>query len=294
MVSFENLPETFYLGVYQPLDCECDEFDFTEYSSGILDVKKREPLAVKAFADIIWWNLGNDFDCFATVPSHDNKEDSSGIQTICRRISRRMAVANATSCLIRYKTIERLSTGGDRSIGTHLNSIKVVNNKLIEGKKVLLLDDISTTGNSLKACKQLLESAGAKTVKSFVLGKATRWVEDLEFFCLQYDGIKGDIEKETEYLEQQFNENTKYDYEPIDNYYQSEMEDLSEAFHYGIMSEEEYDEQVSGLEGHYSSLREDIDSNNYDQFQAINYDAKCQIETLDNFYEFSSLDTIYC
>ena len=173
MVSFKNLPETFYLGVYQPLDCECDEFDFREYSLGILALKDCEPSALEAFADCISSNLGNDFDCLAVVPSHYSGRYTSGIKVLSKEISRRMKLVEATSCLIRDKTIKELSKGGDRSIGTHFNSIKVANKELIEGKKILLLDDISTTGNSLKACKQLLESAGAKTVKSFVLGKTT-------------------------------------------------------------------------------------------------------------------------
>jgi predicted amidophosphoribosyltransferase len=173
MVSYENLPEVFYLGVYQPLNGGCDNFDFRGYSSGIRDIKDCEPSAIEAFADCISSNLDNDFDCLAIVPSHHVGVDTSGIRSLCKEISRRMKLVDATSCLVRHKPTERLSTGGDRSIQTHLNSIKVVDSELIDGKKVLSLDDVSTTGNSLKACKQLLESAGAKTVKSFVLGKTT-------------------------------------------------------------------------------------------------------------------------
>jgi hypothetical protein len=39
MVSYENLPEVLYLGIYQPLTGECEDFDFTWYSSKI-----EEPL----------------------------------------------------------------------------------------------------------------------------------------------------------------------------------------------------------------------------------------------------------
>jgi hypoxanthine phosphoribosyltransferase len=294
MVSYENLPEVFYLGVYQPFNGGCDNFDFRGYSSGIRDIKDCDPLAIEGFADCISSNLDNDFDCLAIVPSHYNGTYTSGIKLLSEKISKGMNSVYTTSCLIRHKTIEKLSIGGNRSIQTHLNSIKVVDSELIDGKKVLLLDDVSTTGNSLKACKQLLESAGAKTVKSFILGKTTRLGEDLEFFCWQYDAIKERIEEEAECLKQQLHEDTKSEYEEINNYHQSEMKALSEGFHYGDLSEEEYNEQSYRLDEYCSNLSRDIDSGNYQSSQCIDYDAKCEMERLDNFYMFSSLDAIYC
>ena len=40
MLSYLNLPEIFYLGVYQPLTGECEaDFDFTEYRSRIWELK---------------------------------------------------------------------------------------------------------------------------------------------------------------------------------------------------------------------------------------------------------------
>ena len=301
MVNFENLPEIFYLGVYQPSSGECDDFDFTEYSSGIRDLKKCEPSALRAFKDCILSNLGNGFDCLAIVPSHYSGIDTSGIKVLSKEISRKMKLVDATSCLIRHKTIEKLSTGGDRSIQTHLKSIQVVNKELIEGKNVLLLDDISTTGNSLKACKELLELAGVKTIKSFVLGKTTRLGEDLELFYRQYNAIKERIEEEVDYFKQQLYEKANSDYEQINNYHESEIETLSEAFYWGDISEEEYDKQSDALNEHcfnlridFYSLHENFGSENYEFSQDIDYDANYQIEKLNNFYKFSSLNTINC
>ena len=44
----------------------------------------------------------------------------------------------------------------------------------ISGEIVLLMDDITTTGNSLYACKKILMDRGAETVEMFALGK-TVW-----------------------------------------------------------------------------------------------------------------------
>ncbi len=42
----------------------------------------------------------------------------------------------------------------------------------IKGDIVLLMDDVTTTGNSLYACKQILLERGADSVEMFALGKA--------------------------------------------------------------------------------------------------------------------------
>lgn len=42
----------------------------------------------------------------------------------------------------------------------------------ITGDIVLLMDDVTTTGNSLYACREILLQAGADHVEMFALGKA--------------------------------------------------------------------------------------------------------------------------
>lgn len=190
MLSYLNLPDIFYLGVYQPLTGECEGyFDFTEYSSGILALKNCDSEAINYFADCIYYNLANDFDCILVVPPHYSSNNNSGIKILSQKIANKHKLIDGTSCLIRHKPIDRLATGGNRSLEMHLQSIKLVNQPIIQGKKLLLLDDISTTGNSLKACKELLKSSGATTVKCFVLGKTIRYQEDLNLFDEQYEII---------------------------------------------------------------------------------------------------------
>lgn len=106
------------------------------------------------------------------VPSHQTNRQSSGISQVASGLANWEKKIDATLCLKRHSNILKLSKGGNRSVETHLKSIKLNNVDLIRDKRVLLLDDIRTTGNSLKACKQILEQASPKSIHPLALGQS--------------------------------------------------------------------------------------------------------------------------
>jgi predicted amidophosphoribosyltransferase len=108
----------------------------------------------------------------AVVPSHDKAGSVSGIHQLAKALAGNGRI-DATECLVRHKKIRKLALGGSRSVETHLNSIRVEGADAIQGREVLLLDDVATSGNSLEACRQLLLAAGAERVKCMVLGRTT-------------------------------------------------------------------------------------------------------------------------
>ena len=71
--------------------------------------------------------------------------------------------------LQRYKTIPRLSDGGIRNIGVHINSIRINSKYNVENKNFILLDDITTSGSSMAAAHQILKIAGARKVTCLAL-----------------------------------------------------------------------------------------------------------------------------
>ena len=49
--------------------------------------------------------------------------------------------------------------------------LEIVDKTSLEGKKVLLVDDVFTTGSTMKACIELLETLHPKTIKVLVMSK---------------------------------------------------------------------------------------------------------------------------
>ena len=92
------------------------------------------------------------------MPSHEAGRDNSNSPTarLAKGLVKSNNLIDATNCIQRFRTIQKLAKGGDRNLEVHVNSVHIVNPELIKGKTVLLLDDVMTTGNSLRACRKLL------------------------------------------------------------------------------------------------------------------------------------------
>ncbi|WP_227746359.1 ComF family protein [Burkholderia cenocepacia] len=111
----------------------------------------------------------------AIVPSSKQGTWGAGLEKIASNLIRRNAnFVDATRVLERATTIQKLAAGGNRNQAVHQASIRIGNGgSKIAQKTILLLDDITTTGNSLIACADLLCRAGAATVMPLALGRTT-------------------------------------------------------------------------------------------------------------------------
>ena len=143
------------------------EFDW--YSGFLLDLKENKPNAVAYFADFLGRILVPNIP-IAVVPGHNPTNVVSGLRSLVQIVAAGGRI-DASGCLVRTVAIEKLATGGNRSVQTHLQSISIMQPELFQGRDTLLLDDITTTGNSLIACQQLLLQAGARRVQRMAFGK---------------------------------------------------------------------------------------------------------------------------
>ncbi len=105
------------------------------------------------------------------VPSSNADNHDSGIAQLGHLLAQN-GRTDMVDYLQRKESIKKLAWGGDRSKETHFRTIIPSSDKEISGDVVLLIDDVTTTGNSLYACKEILLRSGAEKVEMFALGKA--------------------------------------------------------------------------------------------------------------------------
>lgn len=190
--NVRDIKDIYYLNIYHPYYIGAKKHknpNFDKFSSLILDVKKKEQSAINHFYKHLDSFVRKDCP-IAIVPSSNPENINTGICQIAILLSQHSRI-NATSCLQRHRKVEKKSRGGNRSIDVDLSTINVNNKEIIKGKNVLLLDDVTTSGNSLYACEQLLLQAGAAKVLKLALGKTALNIP----ICIKTSSSKPDCEK---------------------------------------------------------------------------------------------------
>lgn len=143
---------------------------FDVYSGKILDLKDGKNQAINYFYNLLDAEICSDV-AICVVPSSNAENSESGIAKLGHMLAGN-GRRDRVDFLRRSESITKLATGGNRSRQLHLQTIQTSENMDISGDVVLLIDDVTTTGNSLYACKEILLQAGADTVEMFALGKA--------------------------------------------------------------------------------------------------------------------------
>ena len=182
----ESDPENIItLGVYSPKYGRAYE-DMDEFSQMILDIKKDErriypqsreyyyyKKAINYFTNRLHSILSDrDKYVICVYPTSREGIAFTGMRTIAKRLceysSQRI---DGTDVLSRAFEIPKKAIGGVRDLQEEIRSLTVRNKNIIKNQQVLLMDDITTTGTSLKAGKIVLKRAGAKIVALLALGK---------------------------------------------------------------------------------------------------------------------------
>ena len=145
---------------------------FDVFSGKILDLKEGKEAAIKYFFHILDAEI-NPGVTICVVPSSDPGNKDSGIARLGKMLAESER-KDRVYYLQRTQAIPKLSHGGDRSMAVHYRTIDTVKDLDITGDIVLVMDDVTTSGNSLYACRDILLDRGAEVVEMFALGKTVR------------------------------------------------------------------------------------------------------------------------
>ena len=113
-------------------------------------------------------------DIIMLVPGHSpfvqNEQTATAWTTILTGVSEITGAERGV--LRRFMEVPKsTSSQGRRNKAVHKGSIVVDNPKSVDRKKVLIVDDVYTSGATMSACYELVKEAGAAAVFTAVVGK---------------------------------------------------------------------------------------------------------------------------
>ena len=164
------LQEIFNLGIYHPWH-DGHNPNFDDFSCVILDVKDQHIKGINYFVNRLRSILSSTEEyVICIIPTHTVGTAPSGIRTIAKQLCSH-PVIDGTEVISRALEIPEKTMGGSRDMQLEIESLTVLNENVVRGRQVLLLDDVTTTGTSLKAGKYLIEQAGAEIVVLLALAR---------------------------------------------------------------------------------------------------------------------------
>jgi predicted amidophosphoribosyltransferase len=161
----------YWLGTYYPWNMRQYKWPDT-FSVKIMDVKAEKEEAIAYFVHLLEEVLDfNNPYVVCIFPPSESGNNSSGIKKIAKKMCSLHYLVDGTDILVRTKSTTKRREGGSRDSDTQLDSLDVTNEEILKGQRVLLLDDVTTSGNSFHAGRFLLKEAGASVVACLALGK---------------------------------------------------------------------------------------------------------------------------
>lgn len=142
----------------------------------ILDFKENQPYAIQYYQNLVISALNDNLQLgshwgVAVVPSSQRDSWGAGLCQIANALHTEHEVSLYIQALRRHQNIEKLSGGGDRAIERHFGTIALNSTQLPEN--MILLDDVTSTGNSLRACERILQDAGVQNIYLIAIGETS-------------------------------------------------------------------------------------------------------------------------
>lgn len=122
--------------------------------------------------DSLWWHI----DALVPVPLHPEKEAKRGFnqaKILALELSKLKNVPIMEKRLVKVKnTPAQTSLREIDRLGNLKGAFDVTHPEEIEGKVLLLVDDVFTTGATLQECTVALKKAGAQEIRALTLAQA--------------------------------------------------------------------------------------------------------------------------
>lgn len=115
------------------------------------------------------------YDIILSVPMCKNKESVRGYNQstlIAKELAKKVNIKFENDILIKIKETKIQSTLDKKQRQENVNNAFDIKNKeIIDDKKIVLFDDIYTTGSTANECSRILKNAGAKEILVVTLAK---------------------------------------------------------------------------------------------------------------------------
>ena len=194
MATGERLEPDDYMIDYYPMNYESDENDYDSSTlrymkmNNVYNQSRRsafENSVKKWLKQYIKKNHSSEAVVLAIAPGHQASEfnDSSFMYDLVDEFisdNPKLDIEDGRDLLMRDTTIEKQATaGGNRSESTHRKSICINADEknvslLNKGKIVIILDDVWTTGCTLRVCEEKVWTTGPKDVELLAIGKTVK------------------------------------------------------------------------------------------------------------------------
>lgn len=115
------------------------------------------------------------YDIMIPVPIHNNRKRKRGYnqsELIAKEIGKKLNIPVISNCLVKIKNVVPQSTLNKEQRKQNIKGVyQVKKEETIKGKRIVLVDDIFTTGSTLEECSKMLKQAGASKIGIFTIAK---------------------------------------------------------------------------------------------------------------------------
>ena len=165
--------KVYYLGYYRPKGSGLqDEVDTVR----ILDLKNNDSSGVEYYARKMQAALGTDVRGAKLVAMPSHNAGSAPVARELRKMFQKLdGAVDLSECLVRHTAIDpQHKMKGKRTATRHLESMWAEKVDRLRDLDILLVDDVVTSGSTMKAGWTILKQAGARSVTCLALGMTSR------------------------------------------------------------------------------------------------------------------------